>query len=162
MKQAASMRSSQMISRSMKITGTTHALVAAVSAAVALNAMIAMQYLGLLGQVALILIVFVSLALGSLAVSMDIYSRTSQTVANLRSIGATSRSISSALAAAMVFYGLAGALLGSVAGVLIGLIFGGAGTQALSPFAESAGLIAASALAAATGFYAGAKISWRS
>jgi len=157
-----SMRSSQVIARSLKITRTTHSLVAAITAAVALNSMVAIQYLGVSGQAALLVAVFVSLGVGSLAVSKDVYSRSIQTVANLRSIGATTGSISSALASAMIVYGLAGAVIGVAAGSALGFTFGSSGAWSVSLLSEAIGVIAASSGAIAAGFYIGARTTWRS
>ena len=162
MRPAATIRSGQIIARSLKVTGTTHMLVAAVSAAVALNSTVAMRFVGFDGQVLLLAVVFASLALGSLAVSLDVYSRSGQAVANLRSIGATSGNISGALAVAIVGYGVAGAAVGAVAGGALGFALGGGGAAVFSLLAGSVSVIAAAACATGAGYYAGARLTWRS
>ena len=162
MKPEFSLRSSQVIARSLKITRTTHSLVAAITAAVALNSMVAIQYLGLSGQAALLVAVFVSLGVGSLAVSKDVYSRSIQTVANLRSIGATTGSISSALASAMIVYGMVGAVIGVAVGGAMGFALGGGVSGGASILSEAIGVIAVSSGAIAAGFYIGARTTWRS
>lgn len=161
MRPAEALRSGQMIARSLRITGTTHTLVVVVSAAVALNASVAMQYLGLVGQVVLLAVVFASLSLGSLAISRDVYSRSGQAVANLRSIGATGSNTSRALAVAIVGYGIGGAALGAFAGSALSFALG-AGTGAVSTLSESLAVMAAAAGATAAGFYEGARMTWRS
>jgi hypothetical protein len=161
-KSGFSMRSSQVIARSLKITRTTHSLVAAITAAVALNSMVAIQYLGLSGQAALLVVVFVSLGVGSLAVSTDIYSRSSQTLTNLRSIGATTGSISSALALAIVGYGIAGAVIGAGSGGALGFALGSSGAGSMSLLTDAIAVIAASSGAIAAGFYVGARATWSS
>ncbi len=157
-----SMRSGEMVARSLKITRATHTLVAAVTAAVALNTMVAIQSLGVAGQAVLLAIVFLSLGLGSYAVSTDVYSRSGQAIANLRSIGASRGSISSALALAIVGYGVVGAALGAVVGALLSLALGSGGAGGVSMLIQSAGVIAAASAATAAGFYAGVRSSWRS
>ncbi len=160
MRAGVSIRSGQVIARSLKITRATSTLVAAVTAAVALNAMVAMQFIGSAGQIALLALVFISLAIGSLAVSVDVYSRSSQAVANLRSIGASKGSISSALAVAVVGYGAVGAVLGAAVGGVTGLALGGG--WGVSLLAESVGVIAVASGATAIGFYVGARRAWPS
>ena len=151
-----------MIARSMKVTRTTQAIVGVISAGVAVNAMVAMQYLGVPGQAALLFMAALSIAVGSLVVSIDVYSRSSQAVANLRSIGASSGSISRALAIAIVGYGVAGAALGAIIGGSIGSAFGSGGASASGLLVEAFSVIIASACATAGGFYLGVRMVWRS
>ena len=149
------------VARSLRITGSTHALAAAFSAAIALNGMIAAAALGALGQAAVVAVVFASVAACSAAVSVDVLNRSAKAVADLRSIGASRGSISSALFGSMVAYGATGAALGGAAGAAIGgaLLGGAFGAQAML---EVLAVVAASSCAVATGAYAGGRAAWRS
>jgi ABC-type lipoprotein release transport system permease subunit len=135
--------------------------VAAVTAAVAMNTMLAIHHLSATGQGALLVAVFASLTVGFLAVSVDLFSRSSQTVASLRSVGASRGTISSAFALAILVYGIAGAAIGVLAGGAFGYALGDSATGVVSMIIDSACVIVASSGAAAAGFYAGARTAWR-
>ncbi len=152
---------SDLVARSLKITKATHMTVAVVVAAVALNASIAIQYLGALGQAVLLTLIFLSVAGGLAAISADIYSRSGQAVNSLKSIGASSKSISYAVIVSVVGYGAAGAVLGAAAGAGVGAALGGAGASATTVLLESLGVIVAASSATAAGVYAGVRL-WRS
>jgi hypothetical protein len=154
-------RSEDLIARSLRISMATHAEVAAVSAAVALNAMVAMQFLGIGGQAVILFAVFVLLCVGLAAASMDLYSRSKQTLSNLRSIGASSDKISRAVITSIATYGAAGALLGTAAGAGIGAGLGGSGTAGANILVQSLGVLVASSGAIVAGVYAGGWATWR-
>lgn len=161
MKREVEIRSDNMVSRSLKITGSTRTIVAAVAGAVALNGSIAMQSLSTLGQLVVVAAVFVSLGAGSLAISKDVFTRSSQTVANLRSIGASSGSITAAVVSSVVVYGIAGAALGALVGGALGAgLAGSAFDSAL--LIQALAVVASSAAAIAAGVYAGGRAAWRS
>jgi predicted lysophospholipase L1 biosynthesis ABC-type transport system permease subunit len=148
------------LARGLKITRSTHLVVAAVATAVAANATVAVQFTGLAGQVVLIGLIFGSLAVGTSAISADIYSRSSQTVSNLRSIGASSKSISSAILIPVLSFGIAGSALGAVVGAALGVILGGSsGTPTL--IIEVISVIVTASAASAAGVYAGGRAAWR-
>ncbi|MDG7010874.1 MAG: hypothetical protein JRN57_02015 [Nitrososphaerota archaeon] len=149
------------VARSLRISGSTHVMAAAISAAVSLNGTIALQTLGVLGQAAVVAVVFLSVAACTAAISVDILGRSTKAVSDLRSIGASRWSISSALFGSMLVYGAAGSFLGGVVGATAGsALFGGAlGAQTL---AEVLAVLAASVGAVAAGAYAGGRITWRS
>ena len=151
-----------MVSRSLRISAATHAGVAAVSAAVALNAVVAMQFLHAAGQAVILAAVFVLLCVGLSAISMDLYSRSQQTLSNLRSIGASRAKISQAMVLTMVIYGAGGALLGAAAGAGIGAGLGNSGTAAAGLLVQSFGVVVAASSAIVAGVYAGGWASWRS
>ena len=157
-----SMHPGDMVARSLSITRTTHALVAVVTAAVTLNAMVAMQFIGLLGQAVLLSLVFVTLAAGLSAVSLEVYSRSGQAVSNLRSIGATSGSLSKAVLVSIIGYGAAGSALGAAAGAGLGAALGGPSVAGVTALAEGVGVIVAASAATAAGVYLGARAAWRS
>jgi putative ABC transport system permease protein len=154
-------RAGDVVARSLRISTATHASVAAVSAAVALNATVAMQFLRTPGQAIILAAVFVLLCVGLSAISVDLYSRSKQTLANLRSIGASRGKISQAVIASMVVYGAVGALLGTAAGAGIGSL-GGSGAAATDVLFQSLGVLVASAGAIVAGVYAGGWAAWRS
>ena len=150
-----------LVARSLKISRATHMTVVAVVAAVALNATVAIQYLGELGQAVLFCLIFASVAASLSAVSADLYSRSSQAISNLKSIGASSKTISYALTLSVVGYGAAGAVVGAAGGACLGAAFGSGGASVTALVLEVAGVMAVASSAAATGVYAGSRV-WRS
>ena len=127
-----------------------------------MNAAIAMQFLGMWGQLVLLTIVFVSLAAGASALSVDVYSRSSQVVSNLRSIGASRTSVSSALAVSMLGSGAGGAAIGGVAGVLLGAALAGAGMVGGTLLVQLVAVVFAASAGIAVGTFSGGRASWRS
>jgi hypothetical protein len=158
MSRGVSVREGQLVARSLKVTRSTHLLVAAVTAAVAANASVAIQLIPFAAQLALAAVVFASLATVIWALSSEIFSRSGQTITNLRSIGATGASLSKALLVPVLVYGAAGAALGAGAGAAIGISIGGPG--AATALAEALAIIATSAAASAVGTYAGGRAAW--
>ncbi len=152
---------SDLVARSLKISRATHMTIAAVVAAVALNASIAIQYLSTAGQAVLLVLTFASVAAGLSAISADFYSRSGQAVSSLKSIGATSRSISYAVIVSVAGYGAAGATVGAIVGAGFGAALGSGGASAIDLLLESVGVIVAASSATAAGVYAGAR-AWRS
>lgn len=150
----------QVVARSLKITRATHLVVASVAAAVTINAAVAVRLVGLPGQAVLLAVVFATLAVGSSAVSMDVYSRSSQAVSNLRSIGATRNTVSSAVAYSMMAYGAGGAALGGVVGVAIGGVLGGAGTSGGTVLVQMVAVIFVACAGLVAGAFAGARQAW--
>ena len=162
MKSGFSLSESQAVARSLRISGATHATVASVSAAVALNGTIAMQFLGSAGQAILLVLIFATLAAGLASISSDFYSRTSQTISNLRSIGASRGGISKAVAFSMLVYGTAGAVIGTTVGAGVGAAFGNSSIQTTSFAVDFVAVLGASAAAIAAGVYAGVRVRWHS
>jgi hypothetical protein len=156
-----SLQEGQLLAKSLKVSKSTHLVVASVAAAVAANAAAAIQLTGLVGQVALLALIFVTLAAGTSAISSDIYARSSQTITNLRSIGASSRSLSNAVFFSVIGYGVAGSTLGAGIGAGLGLALGGQ-VGVLSTLVAVFGVIIASSAAAAAGVYAGGRRAWSS
>ncbi len=148
---------SDLVARSLKISRATHMTVAAVVAAVALNATIAIQYLSALGQAALLVLIFFSVAGGLSAISADLYSRSGQAVSSLKSIGATGKSISYAVIMSVVGYGAAGAVFGVLVGAGFGAALGNGGVSATALLVEGLGVIVAASAATAAGVYAGGR-----
>jgi len=161
MSRGISLHEGQLLARSLKVSKSTHLVVATVAAAVAANAAAAIQMTGTVGQAILLALIFVTLAAGTSAISSDIYARSSQTIANLRSIGASSRSLSSAVFLSVIGYGVAGSALGAGVGSALGFALGGQGGVA-SLLVAVLGVILASSAAAAAGVYAGGRRTWRS
>lgn len=161
MSREAQVSATQMVARSLKISTATHLVVASVSAGVAVNAAISMQFMGLGGQVVLLAVVFASLAVGSAAISLDVYSRSSQVVANLRSIGASRTSVSYAVVFSVIGYGAGGAALGGVIGALLGTALG-AGTLGGAFLVQLFAVIVAACAGMSTGVFMGARSAWRS
>jgi hypothetical protein len=161
MSRGVSFQEGQLLARSLNVSKSTHLLVASVAAAVAANAATAIQLTGLTGQIALLGLIFVTLAAGTSAISSDIYVRSSQTISNLRSIGASGRSLTNAVFFSVFGYGVAGAALGAGVGAALGIALGGQG-GAISAAIAVLGVILASSAAAAAGVYAGVRRTWRS
>ncbi|MCL5672351.1 MAG: hypothetical protein JRN56_07425 [Nitrososphaerota archaeon] len=149
------------IARSLRITGSTHLMVATFSAAVALNGAAAAQALGVAGLVVAVAVVFASLAVCSAAISIDILRRSGKTVSDLRSIGATSSSISSAIFGSVLAYGALGSAVGAVVGAALGSVLAGPGL-ALSTVYGVVAVVVASSAALAIGTYTGGRATWRS
>lgn len=148
------------MAKSLKITSYTYAVVASLAAAVAANGMLAAAPLGAAGKAAVVAVVFVSLAGVTAALSADVLSRSSQAVANLRSIGASQGRISGAVASSVVVFGAGGALVGAAAGAVLAALVSSSPPGA-SLF-DALALIIASSAAVATGAFAGGRLSWRS
>jgi len=161
MSRGISLQEGQLLARSLKVSRSTHLLVASVAAAVAANAAAAIQLTGTVGQAVLLVLIFVTLAAGTSAICSDIYARSSQTIANLRSLGASSSSLSRAVFLSVIGYGVAGSAIGAGLGAALGLALGGQG-GAVSALVAVLGVILASSAAAAAGVYAGGRRSWNS
>jgi len=159
MSRGVSLHEGQLLARSLKVSKSTHLVVASVAAAVAANAAAAILMTGTVGQIVLLALIFVTLAAGTSAISSDIYVRSSQTIANLRSIGASSRSLSSAIFLSVIGYGIAGSALGAGLGAALGVVLGGQG-GVVSLSIAVLGVILASSAAAAAGVYAGGRRVW--
>jgi hypothetical protein len=161
MSRGISLREGQILAKSLKVSRSTHMVVATVTAAVAANAAVAMQFTGPTAQIATLILIFMSLAVGTSAISTDIYSRSSQAVSNLRSLGASGRSLSNAVFFSVIGYGMAGSALGAVIGASLGISLGGQGGIVSALIAIFAVILTSSA-AAAAGVYAGGRGTWRS
>jgi len=161
MSRGVSLQEGQLLARSLNVSKSTHLLVASLATAVCANAAAAIQLIGLTGQITLLVLIFVTVAAGTSAISSDIFARSSQTIANLRSIGASSRSLSNAVFFSVIGYGLAGSALGGGVGAALGMALGGQG-GAFSALFAVLGVILASSAAAAAGVYAGGRRTWSS
>lgn len=149
------------VARSLKITGTTHAMFAAFSAGAALNGAVAALALGVAGDLVVVAAIFSTLALCSAAVSADVLNRSSKAVADLRSMGASRAAISTALFGAVVIYGAAGAAIGGLAGAGLGSVLLGSSIGTRTALVIIA-VVGASTAAQAAGSYAGGRSAWRS
>jgi hypothetical protein len=161
LRRGASARTTDLVAKSLGISRSTRTVVMAVAAAVALNAAVAIQFLSFLGQAALLVIIFVSVGLGSSAISADVYSRSGQTVSNLRSIGAKSGSLSAALATATLGYGAGGSAVGAFLGAGLGLAIGNPNGVGVAVLADTAAVVVSSTAAVVAGVYLGARAVWR-
>jgi len=161
MSRGVSLQEGQLLARSLKVSRSTHLVVATLAVAVAANAAAAIQLTGQVGQIALLALIFVTLAAGTSAISSDIYSRSSQTISNLRSIGASSRSLSSAVFFSVIWYGVAGSAIGAGVGATLGFALGSQG-GVVSALVAVLGVILASSAAAAAGVYVGGRNAWHS
>ncbi|MDG7007175.1 MAG: hypothetical protein JRN06_02890 [Nitrososphaerota archaeon] len=160
MSREATVSATQMVARSLKISAATHLVVASVAVGVAVNAAVAMQFLGVTGQAVLLAIVFASLAAGGAAVSVDVYSRSAQVVSNLRSIGASSGSVSSAVVLSLIGYGAGGSALGGVLGTTLGAALGGAGILGETLLVHMVAVVFAACTGLSAGIFFGARASW--
>lgn len=162
MSREATVSATQMVARSLRISAATHLLVASVSAGIAVNAAVAMQFLNLGGEAVLLAVVFVTVAAAASTVSLDVFSRSSQVVSNLRSIGANRNSVSSAVVLSLVGYGAAGAAIGTMTGGLLGAALGGEGTVGEALLIQMVGVVLTACAAMAVGVFYGARRSWSS
>jgi len=157
-----SFRSDGVVAKSLKMTRATSVLVAALTAGISVNAMVAMQFVGGVAQAVLAGIVFGTLVISTSAVAADVFARSEQSIANLRSIGATLKSMTGAILGAVILWGVAGAILGTGAGSAIGTVSGGSSATAVSVLVEGSVVILLSVAAMSAGVYLGARRSWRS
>ena len=147
------------VAKSLKITSYTYAAVGSLTAALTANGMLAAGLLGSVGKAVVVAVVFVSLAGVTSALSADIFSRSSQAVANLRSIGASQVKISAAVATSVVVFGAGGALLGAAAGAGLAALV--SPSPAGASLIDALALVVASSAAVVTGAFAGGRASWR-
>lgn len=159
MSREASVVATQIVARSLKISAATHLLVAATAAGVAVNAVVAMRFMGLGGQAVLLAVVFASLAAGSSAVAADVYSRSSQVVSSLKSIGATRTSLSSAVVFAVIGYGAGGATIGAILGLALGAGLG-PGPLDGAALIQFIAVILAACAGVSAGVFIGARRAW--
>jgi len=162
MSREATVSATAMVARSLKISGATHMVIASVSAGVAVNAAVAMQFLGVGGEAAILAMAFLSLAAAACAVSMDVYSRSSQVVSNLRSIGASRNSVSSAVILSLIGYGGGGAALGGLIGVALGAGLRSSGALGGVLVIQLVVVVLAACGGISAGIFYGARVSWRS
>jgi predicted lysophospholipase L1 biosynthesis ABC-type transport system permease subunit len=150
------------VARSLGMTRSTHILVAALTMAVTANATVAMQFINFSGQSALLAVLFISMAVVASAVSTDVLARSSQTVGNLKSLGATKGKVSGVVLFSVLAYGVVGTALGSGLGGALGFVIGNFSGVATGLIAQSMTVFVVAAVATATGAYAGTKFTWRS
>jgi predicted lysophospholipase L1 biosynthesis ABC-type transport system permease subunit len=161
MSRGLSVNAGNLVARSLRVTRSTHLLVASIAAAVASNAALAMQFAGLIGLIVAPVLIFATLTVGVSAISSEIYSRSSQAVSNLRSIGASSRSLSSAVLIPVLIYVVLGAALGAIVGAGLGMAMAGSqGAAAL--LMDIPAVVLACSAASAVGVYVGGRAAWRS
>ncbi|HEV2225499.1 MAG TPA: hypothetical protein VGR56_01690 [Nitrososphaerales archaeon] len=160
MSRGISLHEGQLLARGLKITKSTHLLVAAVATAVAANATVAVQFTGLAGEAVLLALIFGSLAIGTSAISADIYASSSQTVSTLRSSGASTKSISSAVLIPILIFGIAGSALGAGIGAGLGMTLGGTDAP-VTILTQVIAVILTSSAASAAGVFAGGRAAWR-
>ena len=148
------------VARSLKMTRVTYALVGVANASIAANSVVAIGYSAFAGQMTLYGFLFASMAMVATAISADVFARSGQAVSSLRSIGASRNSISLVVTTTVLVYGAAGAILGAVLGTAIGMGIGGLATSVDTAFTALI-VVTISAVATATGVYAGARLTWR-
>ena len=161
MKKGAVPGPDSMVVRSLRISRPTFYMVAAFSAAVAVNAMITLQVLSSVGQAAVLGLTSLFVGIVGAAVAIDILSRSSQGLATLRTLGAKRDAVAVSMVAILVAFGAAGSALGTAlgAGLVAALIRSG-------PLILSGALVNAllvlglSAAAIGVGVYAGVRASW--
>ena len=159
MSREAAVSATAMVARSLKISGTTQMVMASMSAGIAANGAVAIQFLGIGGQAAILAMAFLSLAAAASAVSMDVYSRSEQVVSNLRSIGASRNSVSSAVVVSLIGYGGGGAVLGGAVGTAIGAGLS-AGTVGGELILQLLAVVLATCGGMTAGIFYGARSAW--
>ena len=161
MKSQFSLRGDPLVTRSLKMTRTSFLLVATLTASITANAIVGMQLLGTAGQLALLVLMFISVTVATWSITADLFARSAQAVANLQSIGATRGSLSKAVLTAVLACGMAGTIIG--AGVGTGLGFGVSSSimTGLSMLANAGEVLLVSSAATAVGVFAGVRAAWR-
>ena len=157
------------ITKSLRMTSATYAMIASFNTAVAAMSMLALLALSVMGQTAVYIVLFAFISVvGSFFVS-DVLSRSNQTVTALRAIGATRKFITKSMITSLVLSSGAGSALGAAAGAGLGSGLGALGLIAI----QGSGLAAAvtvvngvivvvlSLAAMGLGVYSGVRRSWR-
>ena len=150
------------VAKSLRITRSTYVLVAALTAGITANAMVAIQFQGLAGQATLFALAFVSVAVATCAVSADMFSRSRQVVDNLLSMGAKKGTLSRAVLATVFTYGTIGSLLGVLVGAGVGYALSNFTSAGVAILSEAVTFLIVSAGATTAGVYTGVGVAWRS
>jgi predicted lysophospholipase L1 biosynthesis ABC-type transport system permease subunit len=138
--------------------------VATFTAAVAANEVVTIQVMNSLGQAVVLGVMFVFVSVIGAAVAVDIFSRSNQTVATLRSIGAQRGSISTSILASVLVFACAGSAAGALLGTGLGSlsIFGAIGTPGLmGAILDAVLVLGLTAVASGVGVYIGVRAAWR-
>ena len=147
--------------RSLRIARPTFYMVAAFSAAVAVNAMVTLQVLNFVGQATVLGFTSLFIGIVGAAVAIDILSRSSQGLATLRTLGAKREAVAVSMVASLVAFGAAGSAVGTALGVGLVEALMRSGPSILSGALVNALLILGlSAAAISVGVYAGVRASW--
>ena len=162
MKSSLAIRPDRVVARSLRVTRTTFALVAAFTAFATTNAMITLQFLSVFGQETIFTLLFVSVAVATFAITTDIISRSSQVIANLRSLGAQKIGVASAVFFFLLIYGAAGTVLGAGLGATLGSAMSSTFGLSLATLTRAAAALGVSTTATVLGVYAGVRVAWRS
>lgn len=146
--------------KSLRVTKSTLTLVAFVPAVVAVNGMVLTQLLGPTGLTTGLGMVFACTAIAMFLIIADIMDRSTKAVSAMRSIGASRKTLASAILLGLLGFGVIGACLGSGLGAAI------AGTIGRSiPTANivvSASLVmVVSVVGVASGAYFGLMLAWK-
>jgi ABC-type lipoprotein release transport system permease subunit len=139
--------------------------VAAFSALVATNVMLTLQTLSLAGQAAVLALTFSLVCIITAALVVDILSRSSQTVATLRTLGANQRVVALSILVSLIAFGAAGSAAGALLGGGLGAALGALGAAPAQGAAATltAGLVVwvLSIGAVAAGVLLGVRAAWR-
>lgn len=157
-----SFRANSLVARSMRVSRPTGILSAAIAGGVSVNAAAAVQLIGMPQAALLFVLSFVSVAVGTWAISRDVCMRSAHAISNLRSIGAPKSAILSALLVPVLAYGASSAIVGGLAGGLAGEMAATGGYQAAAIVVYGALMAAIAAMASGVGVLAGVKRSWPS
>jgi predicted lysophospholipase L1 biosynthesis ABC-type transport system permease subunit len=150
-----------MVVRSLRISRPTFYMVAAFSAAVAVNVMITLQALSYVGQATVLGFTLLLVGIVGAAVAIDILSRSNQGLATLRTLGAKREAVAFSMVSSLVTFGAAGSALGVTLGAGLVAALMRSGPLILSYTLLNA-LIVVGLSAAAIGFgvYVGVRASW--
>ncbi len=159
-----------MVARSLRVSRATFSMVAAFTAAVAANAMLSLQLLNGFGQAVVFALVFFFVAVIGIALVVDIFSRSNQAVATLRTLGATKGTVSRPLLVNLLMSGGAGCVAGAVLGGALGAGLGvyglvpvqGAATGTAGTVVNAILVVVLSLAAMSLGTYMGVRRAWPS
>lgn len=159
MKRAPRLVPDNIVLKSLGVRKSISVLLAACTAGTTANAMIVLRYLGALGQVAVLALLFSFVCLAGAMMSRDIVERSQSVLGTLRSVGATRAVIAATLTAALAAIGGAGAVLGAGLGAVLGAVVGSP-APGLSVIVEFVTVICVSSVAAGAGAYSGVVLAW--
>jgi hypothetical protein len=149
------------IARSLKVTNATFLMVGSVTTLMACESMVILGLLNALGEAAILGLTFALGLVITSALATDLVLRSSQSVATLRSLGATRGAVFRSILTSVFIFGVAGTAFGVAAGAGLGL--GAGGAASLGGTLVNAALVAVLTLAAlGAGVFVGVMRSWRS
>jgi uncharacterized membrane protein len=153
------------ITKSLKVTRVTFMMVASFTTLAAADAMVTLQIFNVFGQATILALTFFFVTLCASAIVADLIIRSGQTIATLRSLGATKSAVIKSVFMGILTSGLVGSVVGILLGAGLGAAVGVFGVQTSASI--GGGLVSAimvlvfSIAALGSGAYVGVRRTWR-